>query len=172
MAQSSAQAEYGRTDRLSVLALKGEVRYLVARPLRAFVDEVVVQDGSDTLVIDLHELDLIDSTGLGIIARLGRRMLEKRGRRAIIVGPRPDVAAVLRAAAFDVIFEMVDRFPFEASAPLSPIPLDEPFDTGSGGPVILEAHRDLVALDERNRKTWGTVIDALAAQLEKKEPGK
>lgn len=164
-----ARAAYGRTDRLSVLDLEGEVRYLVARPLRAFIDEIVAHDGNDTLVIDLRDLELIDSTGLGLVARLGRRMLEAHGRRAIIVAPRSDVATVLRAAAFDVVFDMLDHPPFELDVPLAPIPLDEPFDKDEGGLVILEAHRDLARMDERNRAAFGPVIEALAAQLAQKE---
>jgi len=165
-----ASAYYGTRDHTSVLALKGQVRYLLARSLRTFVDDVVAHDGSDTVIIDLCDLEFIDSTGMGLLARIGRVTLAERGRRAIIVCPREDVRTVLCSAAFDVLFEMLREYPFDPGIPLRLVPLAAPEEHLGlvHGQVILEAHYDLAALSEKNRQAFGDAIAVLEADLKRK----
>lgn len=47
------RAYYGHLNELPVVVLKGCIRYMTARSLGPFVDDVVAQD-SDTIIIDLR----------------------------------------------------------------------------------------------------------------------
>jgi anti-anti-sigma factor len=138
------------------------------RELRRFVDDIVAQDDGVGVTIDLRDVDTIDSTGLGLLARVGRLSLQKRGRRAVIVCPDNDVATCLRSAAFDELFVMLDEYPYVDGAPFTEIPLGPP-DGSQGEPelgrVILDAHRELARISEHNLDAYRDVIAALEAEL-------
>lgn len=162
------RAFFGRIEHSMVLALKGQVRYMTARALRGFVDDVLEQNGSDTVIIDLRELESIDSTGMGLLARLGRTTLE-HGRRSVIVCSVRDVMTCLRSAAFDRLFIIVDRWPFDQETVLAEVPLEnKEHQPDLMGKLILEAHRDLASLSDENQRTFAAVISALEAELERK----
>jgi anti-anti-sigma factor len=171
-----ARAFFGRADETLVLRLFGPIRFRSVRELRRFVDDVVAHDGGgdDGVSLDLRGVDMIDSTGLGLLARVGRLSLEQRGRRAVIVCPDNDVATSLRSAAFDQLFLMLDEYPYRDSAPFTEIALEPPDGGSAGEPelgrMILDAHRDLAAISERNLEVYRDVIAALEADLGGKTP--
>ena len=177
-APPAARAFFGRADDTLVLRLVGPIRFRSVCELRRFVDAVVAHDGDGSVGIDLRGVEMIDSTGLGLLARIGRLSLEQRGRRAVIVCPDNDVATCLRSAVFDQLFVMLDEYPYLDDAPFTEIALD-PADGGAGadapelGRIVLEAHRNWRASSERNLDVYRDVIAALEADLGgKRPPGK
>jgi anti-anti-sigma factor len=161
------RAFFGRLHDLPVVVLKGSVRYMMARALRRFIDDLV-NERNDAIVIDLRELEAIDSTGMGLLARLGRSTLE-HGRRSVIVCDTPDVTTCLRSAAFDRLFVMLPEWPFPEEAEVAevPVPIQSRESRADGlGRVMLEAHRELVSLSDANREEFGAVVSALEAQLD------
>ncbi|HMA92836.1 MAG TPA: STAS domain-containing protein [Polyangiaceae bacterium] len=162
------KAFYGRTEHSRVLALKGQVRYMTVRALKGFVDDLLAQDDGEAMIVDLRELEAIDSTGMGLLARLGRCTLQ-HGRRAVIVCGVRDVMTCLRSAAFDRLFNIVDEWPFDCETTLSEVPLEtKELQPDLMGRLILEAHRDLASLSEENEQAFAGVISALEADLERK----
>src|SRR5512138_2364531 len=90
------KAFYGHLEHSAILALKGQIRYVDARVLRSFIDDVLTREQDDSMIIDLRELEAIDSTGLGLLAHVGRATLE-RGRRSVIVCSVGDIVTCLRS---------------------------------------------------------------------------
>jgi hypothetical protein len=128
----------------------------------------VSQAADETMIIDLRELEAIDSTGMGLLARLGRTTLE-HGRRAVLVCSTEDVMLCLRSAAFDKLFIIEENWPFDEEAPLREVPLETTdLEPDIMGRFILEAHQDLASLSEANQQTFGGVVSALAADLERR----
>jgi anti-anti-sigma factor len=164
---SNARAFYGHGDHTAVVELRGELRYATANALRSFADDLIATEKVDVVLVDLSQATFIDSTGLGLIARIGRRALSRSGRRAIIVCPDGDVASTLRSAALDELFVMVEEPPFDWQPRLEEVTLAAPQteDSTSLGRMILEAHRDLAGLSARNREEYRDVIAALEAEL-------
>ncbi len=159
------RAFYGRVDQSPILVLTGHVRYVTVRALRAFIDELVAQEANDPLVIDLRALEAIDSTGMGLLARLGRNTLQ-HGRRSVIVCSVRDVMTCLRSAAFDKLFIIVENWPFDQEASVTEIPLEsKDMQPAIMGRFILDAHRDLASLSEENQETFAGVIAALETEL-------
>ncbi len=167
MPQSRTRALFGLADRMAVLVLEGPVRYTAAQALRAFVDGPLAHADVDTVVVDLRRATFIDSTGMGLVARVGKSTLERHGRRAVLVCQDNDVAVALRAATFDLLCAMVEEPPYDAQPALEEVSLPQA-DAAEGqalGRVILEAHRDLSVLSEHNRDEYARVIAALEAEL-------
>jgi anti-anti-sigma factor len=160
------KAFYGHLEQSPILALKGQFRYMDARALRSFIDDLLKRDKDDTVIIDLRELEAIDSTGLGLLAHVGRTTLE-RGRRSVIVCSVRDIVTCLRSVAFDTMFLILEEWPFADEANLTEVPLENrDFPTEIMARVMLEAHRDLAGVSEDNHRAFSGVISALEADLE------
>ena len=145
--------------------LKGQFRYVSARVLRSLIDDLLVQQPGDTLIIDLRELESIDSTGMGLLAHLGRTTLQ-HGRRAVIVCGVKDVMTCLRSAAFDSLFVIVERWPFAEEASVSEVPLDDgDLLPDIMGRLMLDAHRNLASLSDDNSQAFAGVISAMESDL-------
>lgn len=161
------RASHGHVEDALVLVLSGPIRFVTAQALRRYVDELLASE-SDGVLVDLRGVTVIDSTGMGLLARIGRAAMN-RGRRAALVCPPNDVAVTLRSAAFDELFVMVDAYPFEEEpTSLTEVPLDALQGSASDldlGRIILDAHRDLAGVSERNVEAYREVIAALEADL-------
>ncbi len=95
--------EEGRRVRL---ALRGELDLYGAPEL----DDALVQAERESwplLVIDLSELDFIDSSGLRLIVRTHARA-EQSGRRLVVINGPETVARVFSLTSLDRRLEIVD----------------------------------------------------------------
>jgi anti-sigma B factor antagonist len=70
-------------DGSTVVALGGEVDALTAPRLSAYLDSLTRGDHPD-VVIDLRHVDFIDCSGLAVLVRARRRVLEREGRLRLV----------------------------------------------------------------------------------------
>jgi anti-anti-sigma factor len=167
-AAGAPRAFHGRVEGTLVLRLCGPIRFVAAQALRRYVDDLIA-DEDGAVLVDMNDVEVIDSTGMGLLARIGRSWLRGRGRRVAIACPENDIAITLRSASFDELFVMLDEYPFDdRAAAFTEIPLDA-LPAGSPelglGHVILDAHRDLASVSQRNVDAYRDVIAALEADL-------
>lgn len=100
------------------VAIHGDLDLKTADPLRDALDKLIDRYRDKTLVLDLSEVDFVDSSGLGVI--LGRyRRLSTSSRTIALVGVKPSVRAVLELAGIDSIMSVSDSTKSrpEAAAP-------------------------------------------------------
>lgn len=157
---------YGHRDQLSWLCFEEAIRYTECRQLKAFLDQVVIPEMGDTMVIDLSGVPSIDSTGLGLLASIGRHSLEQFSRRAVILCPENQVAQCLRAMQFDKLFTLTNVLDVPEELPLTPV---DP-RAKAGEPmanVMLNAHRELSDVDEQNRSRFSDVVEVLEQAVKK-----
>lgn len=87
------------------VAVKGDLDLKTAEPLRDALDKLVDRYRDKNLVLDLTEVEFVDSSGLGVI--LGRyRRLSSQGRQISLTGVKPSVRAVLELAGVDSIISI------------------------------------------------------------------
>lgn len=101
-----------------IVGIKGDLDLKTAPPLREALDKLIDRYRDKSLVIDLSEVDFVDSSGLGVI--LGRyRRLASQSRTISLHGVRPSVRAVLELAGVDSIMTITDytRGRSETAAP-------------------------------------------------------
>lgn len=80
-------------------------------------------DGRTDLVIDLGNLEFVDSAGLGVFVGIYRRV-KKCGRRVVVAGAQPYVSRVMKIIKLDQVFE---SYPDVPSA-LAELSRSEPID--------------------------------------------
>lgn len=90
---SGALVQLERADSESVVHLHGDIDLFNAPQLRACIDELV-DDGEMRVVLDLADLELIDSSGLGALIA-GMRRLRSIGGEVILRSPRRSTAQLL-----------------------------------------------------------------------------
>jgi anti-sigma B factor antagonist len=84
-----------------VLSPKGKFNLVAAPPLKARIDELVAA-GQARLVVDLHAVDFIDSSGLGALVG-GLKAARQQGGDLRIAAAGDQVRAVLKLTNLDRI---------------------------------------------------------------------
>jgi anti-anti-sigma factor len=142
-----------------VLRFVGDIRYPVAPSVNRFVDELFGECAPAGFVVDLTETAVIDSTSLGVLARIANRMRECGGPRVIIVSNRPDINEVLASLGFCDVFDIVGESP-AAPADEAAIPARD-MDQAELARTVIETHRALMALSASNRELFRDLVTAL-----------
>jgi anti-anti-sigma factor len=88
----------------------GELDLATAEQLEAQLKQVE-SAGPETLVLDLRELEFMDSTGLRAVIAADTRARERGGKLVVVRAP-DDVDRVFRITLMDQHLELVDEPPF------------------------------------------------------------
>lgn len=88
-----------RQGKTLIIQLSGELLFTNASEIKEEI-KAQIQSSDERLVLDLSELEFIDSSGVGVIISLLRRM---EGERVIIASPQPKVARVFEITRLEKI---------------------------------------------------------------------
>ncbi len=86
----------------SHLVIEGALDALTVRDIREILDAVVA-DGPRRVTVDLENVKLIDSTGIGAIVSLFKRV-KANGGDVVVIGAREQPLAVLKLLKLDDYF--------------------------------------------------------------------
>jgi len=145
-----------------VLRLRGDVRATWCASLDGLLDRLFADNTLRAVVVDLREATNIDSTMLGILARLAVRVREKLAVAPLVVAPNPDIRRLLDSMCLDKVFAIVDHSA-ENSGDGAELLLVDKSDSEICRQVA-DAHRVLMDLDDRNRATFSDVVASLEDQ--------
>ena len=143
----------------------GDVRYTLSPSVDRFVKKIFAGPPPTGFVIDLTETDSIDSTNLGLLARIAKSMKALNGSRVTILSDRAEINSVLTSMAFDEVFDIVSRATLETGTEKELN--SETVDKESLSRTVLETHRALMELSERNQEMFGDVVEVLEKKLGK-----
>jgi anti-sigma B factor antagonist len=86
----------------TVLHVHGDADLHSAPELRDRLSDAI-RDGATTLVVDLSETALVDSTSLGVLLKAVKQLREQDGQLVLVV-PRPELRRVFEITMLDRIF--------------------------------------------------------------------
>jgi len=89
-----------------VVELTGELDVSTSEPLRAELLQAI-DDGCRDVTIDMSGLALIDSTGLGVLVGVMKRILQHDGQMQLRA-PRPAARKVFDITGLDRVFTIID----------------------------------------------------------------
>jgi len=158
---------YAQHEGLVVLKFVGQIRlgdsYGASAALNNFLDELFEKGGFDNVLVDLTEAESIDSTNLGLLAKVTRFMQEKHGRKASIISTNPDINAALDSVGFTAVFNI---FKEPLKTPVDLQALREAGEAESDFSVmVLGAHKALCDLNEKNRETFKNLIEIFEKEV-------
>jgi anti-anti-sigma factor len=162
----SARILYAVHSGTYVIKFVGDVRVPLCACLEGFLDRMFADTTLQSVLIDLTETAGIDSTALGLIAKISVALKERLQRKPVILSTNHDVNRILLSMGFDRVFVIVDQAPAPAPAhdePLAELLLTEPSQQDLTRNVI-EAHRVLMSMNEKNRATFRDLVEALECE--------
>ncbi len=163
----AARILYAVHDCTYVIKFVGDVRVPLCACLEGFLERMFADTTLRSVLIDLTETDGIDSTALGLIAKIAVALKERLQRKPVILSTNADVTRILLSMGFDRVFVMMEKSP-EGDELLDELPMVEPSHNDLARNV-LEAHRVLMGLNEKNRATFRDLVEALECE-EKEQP--
>jgi anti-anti-sigma factor len=164
---------YAKHEDLLVLKFVGEIRYTmgdsyrISASLDSFLDKLFRDQDFKNVLIDLTETESIDSTNLGLLARIARYSLDTLDSRPTIISTNEDINAILDSVGFDRIFTIIHD-PEHPEVELQQMPEVEEPDRELAQ-MLLEAHKNLTALNERNRDMFKNVVELLERRVHGEE---
>jgi anti-anti-sigma factor len=150
---------HARQGRNCIIKMIGEVRHTVSAGLDAVIMEALQGGDVVTFIIDLTETEFIDSTNLGLLAKIARVQWEKGREQSVIASTNPEVTTVLSSMGFDEAFVIV-REPEAQGGTLEEAPAADE-DTRRKARLILDAHEALMGMNDKNREMFHNVVELL-----------
>jgi anti-anti-sigma regulatory factor len=154
-----------------VLRYFGRVDYTMAPAIERFIDALPHGPGDATrpFLFDLSGARLLDSTNLGLIARVVERARAQGTTRSSLLSHCGDIDDVVRSMGFEAIVDLIDQRPAEvregASCGDEEVVTDDTASQGEMLRTMLEAHRALATLDDEETGQWRDVVTMLEAEM-------
>lgn len=151
-------------ERTHVLKFNGDVRFTICSALNRHLEKLFSEQQIEDVVIDLTDTEGIDSTSLGLLAKIANFLHEQSGGKATIFSTNEDINRILESVGFYQVFRIVEQPTKLESAP-------QPIREGSGSDeetseTIYQAHCILCELNSENRAMFQSVVDIMAAERE------
>ncbi|MBS3803234.1 MAG: STAS domain-containing protein [Oleiphilaceae bacterium] len=145
-----------------LLKFIGEIRLNLCSTLDNLVDTITQDPQFRTVVIDLTETDIIDSTTLGLLAKIAMAAEKRSHFLPTLISTNPDITRIVTSMGFDQIFIIVKE-PASRIEELEEIPVLKASEQEVRDKV-LDAHRVLMGLNSRNREEFKNLVHALECE--------
>jgi len=99
-------AEY---DRIPVLKLVGDVRVLMSSTIENYFQSIYSKAILDAMIVDLSETKGIDSTALGLLAKMAIQLRNRFNVKPSIISTNKDITRIIKGMSFDIIFDIVEE---------------------------------------------------------------
>ena len=147
-----------------ILKLVGDIRYTMGCALGDFLDGLFARADFEDIVVDMTETRSVDSTSLGLLARIANFSRNRFARKTTLLSTNPDVNQILETMGFYDIFDIRDTGE-TISAALRELATQDPCKDDLTR-VVFEAHRILSELNPRNEEAFKSVVENLRAKLD------
>ena len=137
----------------------GDVRVTLCGSLNRYMDTIFGSQDVKRLVVDMLEAEGLDSTTLGLLAKLGLHCRKQYGIDVQVFCQNPSILRTLDCMGFDELFDIIQQVP-TISAKLHNITSVNP-EVDEIRRQVLEAHKLLVQLNPKNSSEFTDLIRAL-----------
>ncbi|MGM0444123.1 MAG: STAS domain-containing protein [Fibrobacterota bacterium] len=150
-----------------LIRLFGAIKYMnVAASFEEFINTLAEKEEVENVVIDMRDCTYIDSTDLGILARIAIYQSKKvyAPQPVIVYRKGSDIQSILEDIGFSRVFRLVD------SLEIGDINFQSIENTGMKdelkmAKLMVDAHERLVDVDRKNTEKFGTVINLMKQNL-------
>ncbi len=156
---------YAKQDDAYILKFVGDIRYTMSCALDQFLERLFARGDFNSIAIDLTETSAIDSTNLGLLAKIANYTHSRFHRKPLLLSSSNNVNAILDSMGFDDVFEMC-RDPDCRNCPRTAqmLEIDEPSKEEMAR-TMLDAHCVLSDLNEQNQREFKQVVGTLRNRI-------
>jgi anti-anti-sigma factor len=156
-------------DYTCLIKLVGAIKYThVATGFEAFIEELSYKTEINNIVIDMQDCTYIDSTDLGLLARIAIYQTEKKDapKPIIVYEKGSDIQRILEEIGFTQVFEMADSLKI-GSMNLHSIKNKGMQNEIKMAKLLVASHEELVNISPDNNEKFGSFIRLMKENLEK-----
>jgi anti-anti-sigma factor len=150
---------YAMVEKTCILKLVGAIVYKISPCFDRFLMKVSEDSSIEKFIVDLTETCHIDSTNLGLLARLHEYSSAKSGQPPTVVSTNENINEVLKNIGFAKMFNLIESLE-ECESDLKELPMED-CDKKNLSEIMLNAHRELDKLNEANKELFKDVIKYL-----------
>ena len=149
-------------DGVYVIKMIGDVRLTLCVSFDTYINQLFDKDDFKAIFFNLNQAQAIDSTTLGLMAKISLRGKERKGIQPTIVSNSASINRLLDCMGFSQIFNIAtnDDSVLCPDVSLAESELDEDVVRQK----VLEAHRILMDLNEDNSSKFRDLVTALEIQ--------
>ena len=155
---------YAQQDGACVIRFQGTISYTLGNAIDRFLDDLFARGEFSRILVDLNRTESIDSTGLGLLAKIANLMRRRDGSKPLLFSTQPDINELLRNICLDEAFVLCEQVP--DLAPGQALPAGNPSERELAQ-TVLDAHRLLCEMNDSNRAMFQNVVDSFERELGK-----
>lgn len=163
---ATGTVSYAKQDHTYILKFVGDIRYTLGYSLDTFLNRLFERKDFNDILIDLTETTSIDSTSLGLLAKVANFMQDRFAKKTTIISSNENVNQILDSVGFYEVFTICDdgKASVERGQQL---PITDSSQTQMAE-TMLDAHHVLSELNQNNRNMFKDVVEALKEELAQK----
>ncbi len=156
----SARILSARVDSIEYVRFVGIIRYSQCAGLEAHIEKLFKMPTFSEIAIDLEQAEMLDSTALGLLARISIEYKKISDKKPIIFLHRGELAHILKRVCFDQVFNIIanskegNKMDFVELASVSKNE-EEILE------CVLKAHKNLAEISESNRHYFTDITRAI-----------
>ncbi|MDN3649046.1 STAS domain-containing protein [Reinekea marina] len=145
-----------------LVKLTGDVRMTLCTTIDNCLQLMIQDPKFSSVIVDVTEAEGIDSTSLGLLAKISRVAVSKMDELPTLISSNPDITRVLETMGFrNRVFVIVTS----AEVDNVSLPLTEakviPADEQSAQARVLEAHKILMTLNDHNKVAFKELVECI-----------
>ena len=150
-----------RVDSVEYIRFVGIIRYSHCAGLEAHIERMFNDPDFTEVAIDLEQAEMLDSTALGLLARISIEFTKISNKKPVIFLKKGELVHILKRVCFDQVFSIVEKsyraenldFVELATTKLNE---EEVLD------CVVQAHRSLAEISEDNKHYFTDITKVLA----------
>jgi len=146
-----------------VIKMQGDVRLTLCIPFDAFIEKILSRDGFYMVLFDLSDAECLDSTTLGLIAKVAVNIQSRKHRKPLAIISDPSIERLFVSMGLDEVCDLIDQPSQDYCQTDNFVNLD-PANQNDEEQIktkVLESHCVLMGLNETNKETFRDLVQAL-----------
>ena len=152
--------KYCKKNKHFFIKISGRATYDFCDGFKDFVDKVIDENLSDAVLIDLSETEYLDSTNLGLLAKIAVYQLENYQSKATILSTEENITQLIINTGLEQIFNIINVDNNQTSE-WTNIMSKQFDDSKKLSKTLLETHEILMNLNDKNKSEFKDVVNLL-----------
>lgn len=146
-----------------VIKMKGDVRLTLCISFDECIEELISRQDFCSVLFDLSEVEGLDSTTLGLVAKLAVKSQEQKQEKPLIIGADTAIQRLLVSMGLDDLCEFIDTLPnnYCETSDFVRLQAEGVSDENQIKAKVLESHCVLMGLNETNKETFKDLVQTL-----------
>lgn len=149
-------------DGIYMIKLMGDVRLTLCHTFDDYFAKMFADKLFTAVTVDLSAASGIDSTSLGLLAKLAIETKKRFHKVPTIISPLPDITRLLQSMGFQKVFNITTKN-VVSNTDLEELSTLEDDDECARCKIV-EAHKVLMGMNEKNRTAFAELVTALESK--------